>query len=95
MEEQAERLLRCPRLGGEVHFAYCEREAGDLPCPRVIRCWEAAFPVEAYLRERLGPEAWERFSTRPPKDRMTTLLEIAAAAQARQKGQPGPGEGDR
>ena len=91
MEEHAERILRCPRLGGEVRFAYCEREAGELPCRMAIRCWEPHFPVEAYLRESLGPDRWDRFCAQQPKDRMTTLLEIAAAAQARRKGEKGSG----
>jgi hypothetical protein len=83
MESYGERLIRCPRLGGEVPFSYCEREAGDLPCRQVVRCWAAGFPVEAYLRETLGPEAWERFCAQVPKDRLTTLLGLAEAARRR------------
>jgi hypothetical protein len=92
MEDPAERLLRCPRLGGEVRFAYCEREGGDLPCRMIVRCWAFAFPVEAYLRERLGSDRWERYCAQQPKDRMTTLMEIAAAAQARRKNEKGSEE---
>ena len=76
-------IARCPRLGGEVPFSYCEREAGEFPCRQVIRCWEAAFPVEAYLRETLDPQAWERFRSQVPKDRMTTLIELIEAAKER------------
>jgi len=78
-------IIRCPRLGGEVPFSYCEREAGALPCRQIIRCWEAGFPVEAYLRESLPPDAWERFRCQVPKDRMTTLLGLAEAAKGRGK----------
>ena len=78
-------VMRCPRLGGEVPFSYCEREAGELPCRQVIRCWEAGFPVEAHLRETLTPEAWERFCGQTPKDRMTALLDQAEAAKRRLK----------
>jgi len=76
-------IMRCPRLGGEVPFSYCEREAGDLPCRQVVRCWEAGFPVEEYLCETLTPESWERFCGQTPKDRMTTLLDIVEAAKRR------------
>ncbi len=76
-------VMRCPRLGGEVTFSYCEREAGELPCRQVVRCWEPGFPVEAYLRETLTPEAWERFCGQSPKDRVTTLLDCAEAAKRR------------
>lgn len=83
MKPYRELIIRCPRLGGEVPFSYCEREAGNLPCRQVVRCWEAGFPVEEYLRETLTPETWERFSSEVPKDRMTTLLDIAEAAKRR------------
>jgi hypothetical protein len=80
-------IIRCPRLGGEVPFSYCEREAGDLPCRQVIRCWEAGFPVAAYVRETLTPEAWGRFCSQVPKDRMTTLVELAETAKELKKPQ--------
>ena len=83
MKSYREWIMRCPRLGGEVPFSYCEREAGHLPCRQVVRCWEAGFPVEEYLRETLTPEAWERFCGQTPKDRMTTLLDIVEAARRR------------
>ncbi len=91
MESYRDRIMRCPRLGGEVPFSYCEREAGDLPCRLVLRCWEAGFPVEAYLRETLVPEAWERFCGQAPKDRMTALLEVVEAVKKRRKKEAGPG----
>jgi hypothetical protein len=47
-------------------FAYCLREAGDLPCARVISCWQSAFDVEALLRERLKPDDWNRFACARP-----------------------------
>jgi hypothetical protein len=78
-------LIRCPRLGGEVHFSYCEREAGNLPCREVVRCWEARFPVGDYFRENLPPEVWERFCSQIPKDRTTTLIELIEAAKERGK----------
>ena len=78
-------IIRCPRLGGEVPFSYCEKEAGELPCRQVIRCWAAGFPVAEYLRGTLTPENWERLRNEVPKDRMTTLLDIALAAKERRK----------
>ena len=85
MESYRDLVIRCPRLGGEVPFSYCEREAGELPCRQVVRCWEAGFPVEDYLRQSLSPEAWERFCRQGPKDRMATLIDLAEAARRRRK----------
>jgi hypothetical protein len=77
--------IRCPRLGGEVTFAYCRREAGDIPCPRTIACWEPYFPVEAYLKTALTPAQWDRWSTREPKDKITTLMELIEEAKRRKQ----------
>jgi hypothetical protein len=79
-------VMRCPRLGDEVPFSYCEHEGGNLPCRLVRRCWETVFPVEAYLRERLGDETWASFCSQEPKDRLTTLLDLAAQAKRRREG---------
>lgn len=75
--------IRCPRLGGEVTFAYCKKEAGGLPCPRTIICWEPHFPVHAYLKERLTKSEWDRCFNRPPKPKMTTLIELIEEARKR------------
>jgi hypothetical protein len=68
--------IRCPRLGGEVTFAYCRQENNGMPCGRTIRCWQIYFPVEEYLKERLSPEEWDRCFNQPSKDKITTIFEI-------------------
>jgi hypothetical protein len=76
MSKNDDRLIRCPRLGGEVTFAYCRQENNSLPCPRTLRCWQVYFPVEAYLREILTVDEWTRCFETPPKDKITTIFEI-------------------
>jgi len=85
MEKYDHLEIRCPRLGGEVSFAYCKQEGKDLPCPRIIACWQAHIPVEAFLREILTQKEWDLCFNRVPKDRMTTLIEIIEAAKKRKK----------
>ena len=75
--------LRCPRLGGEITFRYCRREQGALPCRMILRCWEGLIPVEGHLREFLTTEEWKRCFNTSPKDKMTTILEIADAVRKR------------
>ncbi len=75
--------IRCPKLGGEVTFAYCRREQGELPCSRVILCWQTHFPVQAYLKDRLSDDEWEACFNTPPRDKMTTLVELIEAAKQR------------
>ncbi len=78
-----ELYMRCPRLGGEVTFSYCEREGGDLPCLRIIMCWKPFFPVETYLRKKLTPEQWQECFDREPKDKVPSLVELIEAAKKR------------
>jgi hypothetical protein len=77
--------IRCPRLGHELNFSYCRREAGDLPCQRTIKCWQTFFPVEAYLRENMSAAEWERFSRQIQEDKLTTLIDLIEQAKARVK----------
>jgi len=77
--------IRCPRLGHELNFSYCRREAGDLPCHRTIKCWQAFFPVEAHLSESLSAAEWERFLRQSPGDKMTNLIDLIEQAKARVK----------
>ncbi len=79
MEKYNDLEIRCPRLGGEVTFGYCMQERGDLPCPRVINCWQGYFPVESFLKEKLTPQEWDRCFNRPPENKIATILDIAEA----------------
>jgi len=79
-----ELVIRCPKLGGEVSFAYCEREGERLPCVRMIRCWSWRVPaVERYLRLKLTTQEWERCFGRPPQEKMASLVEMMEAARKR------------
>lgn len=79
-----ELLIRCPKLGGEVTFAYCEMEGGAFPCPRMVHCWSWRLPaVERYLRARLGDEECERYFEQAPKEKMASIVESMEAARNR------------
>ena len=81
--ELNDKLTRCPRLGHEVKFSYCLREAGDLPCMRTIHCWQLVLDIENYLKEKLTAEQWQKFINARPKDKVTSLIEIIAAAKVK------------
>lgn len=79
-----ELLIRCPKLGGEVTFAYCEKEGGQLPCSRMLHCWSWRIPaVERYLRLKLTEEQWERCFGQTPKEKVACLIELMDAARKR------------
>jgi hypothetical protein len=73
--------IRCPRLGGQVTFAYCRVEGGDLPCMRIVVCWQPCLPIAEYLRESLSPAQLERFAEQKPKERIATLVELIESAK--------------
>ncbi len=77
--------IRCPKLGGEVTFSYCQKEEGDSPCPRIIVCWQPRIPVESYLKGVLTPAQWDRCFNQKPKDKVTTLIELIEEAKKRVK----------
>ena len=73
--------IRCPRLGHQIHFAYCRGENQGLPCFKALDCWHPHFPVEAFLRAELSHEAWERAFRQPSKPKVLSLLELIEQAQ--------------
>lgn len=77
------REIRCPKLGGQVSFAYCRLEGGDIPCARTILCWQPYFAVEAHLRARLTQAQWDRSFNRQPKEKIVSLIELIEAAKKR------------
>ena len=77
------KLMRCPKLGDEMMFGYCVQESGDLPCARIIRCWQAAFDVEAVLKELLTTRQWKLFACDQPKDKVISLIELIETAKAK------------
>lgn len=87
-----ELLIRCPRLGHELTFAYCRREAGRLPCARILTCWNSRFPVGEHLRAGMRKEDWERFLLQKHGDKVASLLEIVERAKKRREEGPA-GEG--
>ena len=81
-EELTKKLMRCPRLGDEITLAYCLKESIDLPCSRIVRCWSFVFDIEALLRKELPQDSWQKFVNSQPKDKVTTIVEMIAAAKA-------------
>jgi hypothetical protein len=82
MKEKYDPLqYHCPRLGHEVFFSYCRQEGNNIPCSRIVACWRLVFPIEAWLKETLPPEDWEKFCRQGQKDKITSLIDLIAKAQ--------------
>jgi len=79
-------LIRCPKLGHQIHFGYCEREQGELPCSRTLHCWYGIFNVVDYFRERLDQARWNKAFSPPTKSKLETLVELIEKAKKGEKG---------
>jgi hypothetical protein len=85
-EHDHEVLPRCRRLGHEVTFAYCRREASGSPCRLVLDCWWEHFDVRTFLQAHLAPEAMarvEQAAITPPPSKMLSLLDLIEQARER------------
>ena len=75
---------RCPRLGGEVTFGYCNACGEEkMPCFKVFDCWWERFDVVAHMQACLSPEAFDALCARRPPPKMTSLVDLIRQAQSR------------
>ncbi|MGV8079063.1 MAG: hypothetical protein AB2L22_03225 [Syntrophales bacterium] len=82
-EPSGKLVLRCPRLGGEVHLTYCLRESGGHPCIRTLQCWDVVPQVRELLMKRLPEEEIRRLLDPVPRDRMSIILDAAERGKGR------------
>ncbi|MBI4776627.1 MAG: hypothetical protein HY788_21030 [Deltaproteobacteria bacterium] len=79
-QQHDELLIRCPKLGALITFAYCRIEVSGLPCTRALACWRDRFPVESFLKEILTEVEWKKQFDAPAKPKLTSLLELIDTA---------------
>ena len=73
---------RCPRLGGEVRFAYCRScGANGAACFKILDCWWERFDVASYLKSHLSSEEFAALEVVRPPSKMTTLIDLIQSAQ--------------
>lgn len=81
IEEYDALIIRCPQLGGEVPFSYCRTVNEDLPCRRIIGCWEFRFEIAKFLSDHYSIDQIERALAPPTKTRVENLLELIEKAK--------------
>ena len=67
----------CPMLGHPVPLRYCLEPGSELPCRRIVLCWQERFDIAGLLREVLTPEQLEELE-KAPKQKISQLLELVA-----------------
>ncbi len=77
-----ERTIYCRKLGHDLSFAYCRREAQGLPCKKILDCWFTSFDIRGYLEKNYRPgELTHIFAPLRPK--MSILVDLIKQAQDR------------
>ncbi len=81
IEEYDALIIRCPQLGGEVPFSYCRMVNEDLPCRRIILCWQFRIEIEEFLKENYSLGQIERALKPSTKTKLETILELVEKAK--------------
>lgn len=81
IEEHDALITRCPMLGGEVPFHYCRTVNEDLPCRKIIICWEFRIEIGQFLNEHYPLDQIQRALAPPIKTRLDTILDLIEKAK--------------
>jgi hypothetical protein len=79
-------ITRCPQLGGDVPFHYCRTVNEELPCRRIMVCWEFRIDISKFLGEHYSVEEVQRALAPPTGTRLETLLELVEKAKRVKEG---------
>jgi hypothetical protein len=81
VEEHDDLIIRCPQLGGEVPFHYCRTVNEDLPCRRIIICWEFRVEISKFLSNHYSLDQIQHALAPPTKTRVETILDLIEKAK--------------
>jgi hypothetical protein len=88
IEEHDALIIRCPMLGGEVPFHYCRTMNEELPCRKIIICWEFRIEIGKFLNENYSIGQIQQAFAPPTKTRLETILDlIEKAKQTKEEGE--------
>ncbi len=81
IEEHDALIIRCPMLGGEVPFQYCRSSNEELPCRKIIICWEFRIEIGKFLNENYSLGQIQQALAPPTKTRLETILDLIEKAK--------------
>ncbi len=81
IEEYDVLTIYCPQLGGEIPFRYCRRVNEDLPCRKIMVCWEFRIEISKFLGEHYSIDQIQCALAPPTKNRIDTILELIEKAK--------------
>ncbi|HUL30067.1 MAG TPA: hypothetical protein VLZ03_06385 [Thermodesulfobacteriota bacterium] len=86
IEEHDTVIIRCPQLGGEIPFRYCRTVNENLPCRRILVCWEFRIEISKFLGEHYSVDQIQHALAPPTQTRLDTILELIEKAKETKEG---------
>jgi hypothetical protein len=74
-------ITYCPQLGGEVPFRYCRTLQEDLPCRKLMVCWEFRIEIAKFLSDHYSIDQVQQALWPPQKSRIETIVELIKQAK--------------
>lgn len=87
IEEHDALTIYCPQLGGEIPFRYCRTVNENLPCRKIIVCWEFRIGISEFLGKYYRIDQIERALAPSTKTRLDTILELIEQAKSKKQEQ--------
>jgi hypothetical protein len=81
IEEHDALILYCPQLGGEIPFRYCRMVNENLPCRKIMVCWEFRIEISKFLSEHYSMDQIQFALAPPTKTRFETILDLIEKAK--------------
>jgi len=84
IDQYDDRIIRCPRIGGEVNFRFCRCENNMFPCGWIIGCWHERIDIHEFLKGHYSTEELDRIFTLP-RPKVESLVNLIEQAKQRKK----------
>lgn len=81
IEEHDNLATYCAQLGGEIPFRYCRTVNQNLPCRRILVCWEFRIEIAKFLTEHYSFEQIGRALAPLTKTKVETILDLIEKAR--------------
>jgi hypothetical protein len=81
IEEHDTFIVYCPQLGGEIPFKYCRTVNQDLPCRKIMVCWEFRIEISKFLGEHYSIDQIQQALAPPTQTRIETILDLIEKAK--------------
>jgi hypothetical protein len=81
IEEYDALTIYCSQLGGEVPFHYCRTVNEELPCRKIVICWEFRLEIGKFLGDHYSLDQIQRALAPPTRTRIDTILDLIEKAK--------------